>query len=71
VHRGPILDRLDCACPRRWIRECERHKTCTIDTMSEGDERRPALRLALERLGISEPMVCAKCPDFQPEYVVD
>jgi SAM-dependent methyltransferase len=71
VHRGPILDRLDCACPRRWVRECERHQTCVIDSIPEGDARRPALRQALERLGISEPMVCATCPDFQPEGVVD
>jgi hypothetical protein len=69
VHRGSILDRLDCACPRRWVRACEWHQTCTIDAVPEGDERRPALLDAMDRLKISEPTVCAECPDFQPEHV--
>jgi len=69
VHRGPIRDRLDCACPRRWVRGCELHQNCTIDAIPEGDARRPALLRAMERLRISEPTVCAECPDFDPEPV--
>jgi len=71
IHRGPIRDRLDCACPRRWVRACEWHENCTIDVIPEGDARRPALLRAMERLQISEPTVCAECPDFDPEPVGD
>lgn len=69
VHQGPIRDRLDCACPRRWVRGCERHQNCTIDAVGEDDPRRPALLLAMQRLQIPEPTVCAECPDYQPEHV--
>lgn len=69
VHQGPILDRLDCACPRRWVRGCDRHQYCTIDPIPDGDPRRPALLQAIQRLQISEPFVCAECPDFEAEGV--
>jgi len=29
-HLGPIRDRLDCPCPRLWVRDCDRHEYCTF-----------------------------------------
>jgi len=31
IHLGPVLDRLGCACLRKWRRRCELHQTCTLE----------------------------------------
>lgn len=67
VHLGPIRDRLDCPCPRRWVRACERHGFCTIDPVPVDDPRAPALASALERLEVARVAVCGQCPDYTPE----
>jgi hypothetical protein len=51
-HLGPIQDRLDCPCPRRWIRACERHGFCSIDQISEDEVQEVARDAALNRLGL-------------------
>jgi hypothetical protein len=30
LYLGDVLDRLDCACPGRWLRGCAVHTVCTI-----------------------------------------
>lgn len=30
IYLGDILDKLDCACPARWVRGCAVHQTCTL-----------------------------------------
>ncbi|MBX6316370.1 MAG: hypothetical protein IRY99_26180 [Isosphaeraceae bacterium] len=67
THLGLIRDRLDCACPRRWVRACKRHGFCTIDPMAAGDERSAALDTALRRLGAEQIIVCAHCVDYTPD----
>lgn len=67
MHRGPVRDRLDCSCPRKWIRTCDRHAFCTLDPVDATDERRTAYEAALTRLGIAEATACARCPDYTPE----
>lgn len=67
VHLGPVRDRLDCACPRRWVRGCERHGQCTISTVGPDDPKAPALAAALGRLGVGAVMACDRCPDYLPE----
>ncbi|MEO6811079.1 MAG: hypothetical protein ABI353_18370, partial [Isosphaeraceae bacterium] len=67
IHLGPIRDRLDCPCPRRWVRACERHGFCTIDLSPVEDPRAPALAAALKRLKIAKVAVCGQCPDYVPE----
>lgn len=64
VHLGPIRDRLDCACPRRWVRSCERHGFCTIDEVKVGDPQEAALRAATSRLAIDHVVNCTLCPDY-------
>jgi 2-polyprenyl-3-methyl-5-hydroxy-6-metoxy-1,4-benzoquinol methylase len=64
VHVGPIRDRLDCPCPRRWVRACERHGFCSIDLVEPGDVHYPALAAALARLQIERIISCARCPDY-------
>ncbi len=66
-HLGAILDRLDCACPRRWIRACELHGHCTITQFAPDDEKLPALAAGLKRLDIAKVAACATCPDYDPE----
>jgi SAM-dependent methyltransferase len=66
-HQGPILDRLDCACPRRWVRACDRHGYCTITAVEPGSESFPALQGALARLNAERVVACATCPDYDPE----
>ncbi|HEV3165184.1 MAG TPA: class I SAM-dependent methyltransferase [Isosphaeraceae bacterium] len=66
-HLGPILDRLDCPCPRRWVRACERHAFCTIDVVDQTDEHHEALQQALGRLKIPRVASCANCADYSPE----
>ena len=66
-HLGTIRDRLDCACPRRWVRSCELHGLCTISAVGPKDEKYPALREALARLGAERVVACAECPDYSPE----
>lgn len=65
-HLGRIVDRLDCACPRRWVRACERHEFCTIDDVAQTDERYPALVLATTRLQRTQVTSCQVCPDYSP-----
>jgi hypothetical protein len=67
IHLGPIRDRLDCPCPRRWVRDCERHVLCTIDNVNPTDPQAPALAAALGRLGLERAMACEHCPDYQPD----
>jgi SAM-dependent methyltransferase len=67
VHLGPIKDRLDCACPRRWVRGCERHELCTITTVGPDDPKAPVLHAALNRLGREFVLACDRCADYSPE----
>jgi SAM-dependent methyltransferase len=64
---GRVVDRLDCACPRRWIRACERHGHCTLMTVGRQDAAYPALTAALDRRGLSQVPACAECADYDPE----
>jgi SAM-dependent methyltransferase len=66
-HLGPIRDRLDCPCPRRWVRACDRHGLCTIDLVGPTDEQHGALQHALTLLGADQVVACARCSDYQPE----
>jgi hypothetical protein len=50
-HLGPVRDRLDCPCPRKWIRACELHGSCTIDTIAPGDPQHAPLQVALASRG--------------------
>ncbi len=67
AHLGPVKDRLDCACPRRWVRACELHGLCTVSTVGPDDPKSAALRTALDRLGVGSAMACDRCPDYTPE----
>ena len=67
IHLGSIKDRLDCACPRRWVRGCERHGLCTISTVGPADPKAGVLSEALARLGTDAVMACDRCPDYSPE----
>ncbi len=67
THLGPIKDRLDCACPRKWVRACDLHGHCTISEVPPGDDKAPALAAALERLQLNTIAHCATCPDYHPE----
>jgi SAM-dependent methyltransferase len=67
IHLGPVKDRLDCACPRRWVRGCERHGLCTITTVSPEDPKAAILSEALIRLGAASAIACDRCPDYSPE----
>ena len=64
THLGPIRDRLDCACPRRWVRACDLHGLTTIDNSSP--DPRP-LAEALSRLGADGVACCARCLDYAAE----
>jgi len=64
THLGPIRDRLDCACPRKWVRACDLHGLTTID--DPPPDPRP-LAEALSRLGVVAVTSCAHCPDYTPE----
>ena len=66
-HLGRVLDRLDCACPRRWVRACVLHEHCTLITVGPSDPAHPALEVALGRLGLERVSACAECPDYEPE----
>lgn len=66
-HLGAILDRLDCACPRRWVRACDLHGYCTISAVGPGDEREASLAAARRRLGISRTIACETCEDYTPD----
>jgi ubiquinone/menaquinone biosynthesis C-methylase UbiE len=67
IHLGPVKDRLDCACPRRWVRGCERHGLCTITTVGPDDLKAAVLSEALARLGVESAIACDRCPDYSPE----
>ncbi len=67
THLGAIKDRLDCACPRRWVRACEIHGVCTISTLKADDPKAETLHLALGKLGKNEAMACDHCPDYVAE----
>ena len=66
-HLGRVLDRLDCACPRRWVRACARHDHCTLIRVGPNDIAHAALEMALGRLGLERVLACAECPDYEPE----
>lgn len=66
-HLGPIIDRLDCACPRRWIRACELHGQCTIAEICPDDEKYAILSDVLNRLKLPGVTACAKCVDYAAE----
>jgi SAM-dependent methyltransferase len=67
VHLGPVRDRLDCPCPRRWVRSCERHEFCTIDTIQPDDPHQAAFAQALLHLGRDAVAACAQCADYEAE----
>jgi SAM-dependent methyltransferase len=67
VHLGPVVDRLDCPCPRRWVRRCERYEFCSIDETGSADPRAEVVAAARERLGIGRLAICASCPDYRPD----
>lgn len=64
---GAVRDRLDCPCPRRWIRACSRHEYCTIDGVAAADPARKNFDEALQRLHLEKVISCAQCPDYAPE----
>jgi hypothetical protein len=64
THLGPVLDRLDCACPRRWVRACEVHGHCTITHVGPEDEKANALAQAMNRLALHKIIACDDCPDY-------
>ncbi len=64
THLGPVLDRLDCACPRRWVRACELHGHCTITRVGPDDEKAQAIAAALNRLTLHKIIACDDCPDY-------
>jgi len=67
IHLGRVEDRLDCACPRRWVRGCEVHGHCTIATVGPADPKSAAYGQALGRIGISSAIACDHCADYSPE----
>ncbi len=67
VHLGTVKDRLDCACPRRWIRGCERHALCSISTVGPDDPKSTVYHEALIRMGRDVVMACDRCPDYSPD----
>ena len=67
VHLGSVRDRLDCPCPRRWVRSCEWHGFCTIDAIQPDDPHRSAFVQALERLGRDAVIACSQCADYEAE----
>lgn len=67
VHLGMVLDRLDCPCPRKWVRACALHGACTIDPVGPDEPQRPAVDAALKRLSLEQVRPCATCGDYRPE----
>lgn len=67
IHLGAVVDRLDCACPRRWIRACAVHQYCTLAAVDPGDEKHAAVTAGLARLRADRAAACATCPDYTPE----
>ena len=51
-HLGRVLDRLDCTCPRRWVRACDGHDHCTL---IDGWPERPCARGSGGGPGTSRP----------------
>jgi hypothetical protein len=66
-HLGPVHDRLDCPCPRKWVRACEWHGFCTIDRIGAEEPQKAAFEAALGRLGFDHVICCAECPDYSAE----
>jgi hypothetical protein len=66
-HLGPIRDRLECPCPRKWIRACERHGFCTIDEIGEDEPQKARFDAALSRLRLGGVVSCSQCPDYSPD----
>ncbi len=67
IHLGPVKDRLDCACPRRWVRGCERHGLCTISTVGPDDPKAPSSARPSAGWASGPVMACDRCPDYRPE----
>jgi SAM-dependent methyltransferase len=63
-HLGPIVDRLDCACPRRWLRACALHGHCTIAAVAPDDDKYATLQAALDRNDLAAVVSCEKCADY-------
>jgi hypothetical protein len=41
VHVGPVRDRLGCPCLRKWLRGCDVHGTCTLETCAACPDYEP------------------------------
>jgi 2-polyprenyl-3-methyl-5-hydroxy-6-metoxy-1,4-benzoquinol methylase len=67
VHLGAVRHRLDCPCPRKWVRSCERYRFCTIDEIASTDAQAAAYAQALGQLRLEQATACAGCPDYQPD----
>jgi hypothetical protein len=67
VRLGSIKDRLDCGCPRRWLRGCEKHGFCTLSTVGIEDPQFAVLQAAVRRSGIESAPACDRCPDYSPD----
>ena len=66
-HLGPIRDRLDCPCPRLWVRECDRHEFCSLDSVELTSDHHGAFEQALRHLGKSQVVSCDRCPDYSAD----
>ena len=67
VHLGPVVDRLDCPCPRRWVRRCERHGYCCLDETGPTEPQSAALEAVRARLDVAAWVTCARCPDYRAD----
>lgn len=69
IHLGAVRSRLDCPCPRKWIRACERYDNCTIDLVDVDSPTRAALEKAASdlRIPVETLAVCMQCADYVPE----
>lgn len=66
-HLGPVRDRLDCPCPRKWIRACELHGHCTLEAVPHDDPSRGAFDQALRNRQIEQIATCSTCADYEQE----
>ena len=66
-HLGPIRDRLDCPCPRHWIRACDRHEFCNLEPIEPSSASHDAFERSLRHLGKSQVVSCDRCPDYSAD----
>ena len=64
---GPVRDRLNCPCPRLWVRTCDRYGSCTLETPDPISPEYSALQAALGHLNLGEVASCDHCPDYLAE----